>query len=1319
MENIINKVIEWNGRSYRSTRTFPSFLRPMVNIVDTKTNESSTISQEDFLYLLKKTKKGKKPKVKQSKVINELDLKLAKYEKEQKEYAKKLDRMQKQIQSYKKKLAKDDKPDKAYNKITYKAFNAGILKANKVPKDILQNVEVGKFKNIAQAYFVTPDDGFNLDTLVFFNEKRDMIHAIIKLALATYRGIKVNFNLHCIMKEPNGRLANAYFRSTDGGFHTSIQIMSNSQITSAITTMTKRVEDVLDTFTQMKSGWVLSEIKGLYINIVLSNLTGKSYIDLPYELKNKKACINVKNDDNECFKWAILSCLHPIHKNSDRVSSYKKFEKELCFDGIDFPVKVNDDVYKKFEKLNKTIRLNVLMYDNKKKDTFPKYKSDKEDGTLVNLLLIEKEGEYHYVWIKNFSGLLGHANNKYYYCYSCLWKSRDEEQLKNHLEFGCSPNGPAKMVLPSKEEADIKFTNIQKQFKHPIVIYADFEAITASDDQRTKKTMKYQQHIGCSYGYKVVSQYSQWEYPYKFYRGEDAILNFLKSIKTLYWDLLKQLKTNIELVMTEQNEKDFQSSVNCHICSKVMGKDRVRDHDHYTGIFRGAAHEQCNINYCLKGATPKIPVVFHNLRGYDSHLIMQEIGKVSDRVDCIPNNQEKYVCFWMDNYVFIDSYQFLLTSLESAAEKLTEFPQLKKEFNECVLQKEYDIDVKHKPSFEKVIKQFRDRKFNLLTKKGVYPYDYMNSMERFDDSSLPSKKDFYSQLNDSDITDDNYSHAQKVWTLFNCKSMGDYHDLYLKTDVMILADVFENFRSTSLKNYGLDPVHYFTAPSLSWDGAFKTTNAIISNFNDKQMDMLLMTERGTRGGISVISNRFAKANNKYMKNHDKSKPSSYIVYLDCNNLYGASMSMNLPTGNYKWENVDEFTSDKIKSMDFDGEKGYMFEVDLLYPKELHELHNDYPLAPESIVGKLSPFMKDFKQKHDIGYTQTNKLIPNLNDKKKYVVHCKNLQFYLKQGLVLEKVHRIMSFSQSKWLKEYIDFNTGQRAKATTDFEKDFFKLMNNSVFGKTMENVRNHVDVKLRTSQKRAQRLFNKPNFKHSTTFNKDLIAVELKKMEVLFNKPIAVGFCILELSKIIMYDFHYNYIKQKYGNMATLLFTDTDSLTYHIETEDLYKDMEKDSNLFDFSEYPEKHFLHSKVNKKVVGKFKDEAKSKIIIEFAGLRSKMYSILYDQDDEIDTDEYKTCVINGNLHENKITAKGVKKSYAEKRITHENYRQALFSTDTKEVKQEATFNLIRSTNHQISSIKITKTSLCALDDKRLVCRDNIKTFAIGHYNPTNL
>ncbi len=343
--------------------------------------------------------------------------------------------------------------------------------------------------------------------------------------------------------------------------------------------------------------------------------------------------------------------------------------------------------------------------------------------------------------------------------------------------------------------------------------------------------------------------------------------------------------------------------------------------------------------------------------------------------------------------------------------------------------------------------------------------------------------------------------------------------------------------------YGLDPAHYYTAPGLAWSSMLKMTKQNLDLITD--VDMLLMIEKAKRGGISqVCSKRYTKANNKYLPDYDSTQDNSYLMYYDANNLYGWGMSQSLPYGGLEWvkEKHHEYILQDIcistqKELD-DSEDGYYFEVDLKYPKELHDKHKDLPFGCEKMTPEKE-WLSDYQQSFDIT-SSTEKLLTTLYDKKNYVLHQRNLRQYLSVGLRVEKIHRVLKFKQSHWLKKYIDFNTQKRTESTTDFEKDFYKLMNNAVFGKTMENVRKRQNIRLSTSWKQASKLINKPSFMRVEVFTENFCAINLVKECIEMNKPIYIGTAILDLSKLLMYDYFYNNLKVKYEDNVELMYMDT-----------------------------------------------------------------------------------------------------------------------------------------------------------------------------------
>ena len=890
-------------------------------------------------------------------------------------------------------------------------------------------------------------------------------------------------------------------------------------------------------------------------------------------------------------------------------------------------------------------------------------------------------------------------------------------------------------------ENKISFTNYYKQMKAPYVIYADFECvlekISGCEPSADKSfTVKTEKHVPRGFSYIAVRSDGKLFGPFN-YRGRDAVYVFLTWMQNQEKEMREDMADKRPLVMTPEDWQKDRGAPDCHICRKslVKGlyldsmavydydsgkycgqshrrcyhqaaknkyapqerrrtkdaidvwiektqetclfcaepllvpnfKDSVRDHDHMTGKYRGAAHNECNFKLKLNAKTMPIPVIFHNLKGYDGHLLMQAMARVQGEIKCIPTNTEKYMSFSLGNLRFIDSVNFMQSSLDKLVKGTKDFTIM-----------------------EKMVEEENRRK--LLLKKGIYPYEYMDAFERFDETQLPEKEKFYSSMSGKGITDEEYAHAQEVWATFGCQSMGDYHDLYVATDAVLLADVFENFRKVCQEKYGLDPAHYYSAPGLSWDALLKKTGVELELLTD--LDMHLFIERGMRGGILMVGKRYAKANNPLVEGYNPAEPTNYITYLDANNLYGWAMSLPLPKSGFHWKRVMP-TEEQIMKMKWEAKKGWILEVDLEYPEHLHDAHNDYPLAPEKKATdprEMSEYQRRLMIELGLEPPNTEKLLLTLKDKEKYVVNYKNLQFYLSQGIRLKKVHRVLEFDQEPWMEPYIRMNTEFRKQAKSDFETDFYKLTNNSVFRETMDNLRNRVDVKIVRAHEanKIRKLVSDPSYSRFALFSNDMAGIHMHKKRLVLNNPVYTGMTILENSKVLMYDFYYNILKDRYGPRCDLVYTDTDSLLLDIQTDDIYQDMKDQSWLYDTSNYPKNHSLYDATNKKVLGKMKDECGGEPIEEVVALRPKMYSIK-------------------KAGSNIKKAKGVKKNVIEREITHGHYKESLFGR--KEYMHK--MKILRSEGHEMYGMCMNKTSISPFDTKRWIAGDGVHTLAYGH------
>ena len=1037
------------------------------------------------------------------------------------------------------------------------------------------------------------------------------------------------------------------------------------------------------------------------------------------------------------FIYCILAAKHPEVENPERLNSWRYRMNSVQTDCLQYPVTLAQ--IPKFERLNQ-LSINVYGFDAKEQLLHPLYVSqiDVENNDCVptlhiNLLFLSEDVKQHYCLIKNLDQacyiLKPKESTESISADDALVVSRLRTSLKTHLTYCRTQKTVQRIKMPKQnnkqqiEDVDIQvneqpptleFKQHRKALRQSLILYGDFECLNeklvVGEQPNGSYTHKLEHHTPCGFALQPVFQCCTNSDPCIeapiVHRGSTAVETFLDECLARAETYQEQCdKRNRKVNMSAADWNLFNQTTKCLVCGLgfnlcedcslesqpcVQCKiNKVRDHCHFCTKYRGAAHSKCN----LKNQTDRdVIVAMHNSRRYDTHLVMQKMGIVANnrgfKLDVIAKSSEDYisfslvmkhehptmkktgtdtpfVCVWRIR--FLDTFQFLPSSLDSLVKNLL---------------------TKGKSHFHALLSKFPDESQNsLILQKGSYPYNYMDSWERFDETKLPPIEEFYNDLSLTQLSEADYLHAENVFKTFEMINLGDYHDLYVLTDTLLLADVFESFRRFGLENFGLDPVHYFTLPSFGWSALLKLSGVKLDLLTDSEMYRFF--EMGIRGGISVITHRHAKANNPYVPDYDSSQPHSYIFYIDANNLYGSTMVQKLPTRSFKWLTEEEIANLSIATLEPDSNIGYVLEVDLDYPAHLHHSHNCYPLAPEKQIitpEQLSPYCRTLNSEA----TKVPKLIQTLNPKKKYIVHYHNLILYLRLGLKLTKIHRGVTFEQTAWMKDYIEFNTEMRKRATSNFDKDLFKLLNNAVFGKSMENVREYVDLKLISDEFKYLQLVADPRFEESVVFDNALVAVKLKRVTVNLNKPIYVGFTVLEKSKHLMYSFHYDNIVQHYGDRAKLLFSDTDSLCYSIRTNDIYNDIADQIDLYDTSDYPNDHRLHSIVNKKVMGKMKDETNSVPIEEFVGLRPKMYSIKF-----------------GGIE--KKTAKGISKSVVKKRLTHSDYFSVLQNATT----MRHTMRTLRNHLHHMYTIELKKISLSAYDDKRYLLCDGIESYAYGH------
>lgn len=652
------------------------------------------------------------------------------------------------------------------------------------------------------------------------------------------------------------------------------------------------------------SGFSLARIIELDVQINSHQpLKGSSFIKTPEKIRAKKSIVNVQNKDEMCFKWAILSNIYEAKHNPHRLSHYLKYSDKLNFEGIDFPVRL--DQIDKFTRQNEKISVNVYYYDDEDSCIRSLRVSTDVRERHIHLLLLFKESknndgesggttadkvkaflndgpiQMHYCWIKNLSGLVGAQlsknGHKKHICDRCLNYFTTADILERHLK-NC--NSGCTILMPTEEAKWIKFENHKNWLKAPFVIYADTESFlkNLSVEERNRvfsekcKTKAYQQHHVYSVGYYFKCEFdSSKSYYATSGNRPDCIEWFMDELEAISKRVIKMIHSVQPMHRLDPDEEAYVRDLSnvCFICEKpfALSEQRHRDHCHFTGKFRGVAHARCNLNF---QETRTIPVIMHNLSGYDSHLFIKQLAlKITGDVTIIPLNAEEYISFTKTvetstprktkiKLKFLDSFRFMAESLSKLSSTI---PRSEKRILYAECEKTYSPNL-----------------IRMLEQKGVFPYDYVDSFERLSETALPPQEAFYNQLNGEKLSNNDYKFALEIWKKFKIKTIGEYSELYMKTDVLLLADVFENFRSTCHRIYKLDPAHYYTSPGLSFDAMLKHTDVEIELQTD--IEKFIFCERGIRGGISQCSKRYIKPNNKFMPNYNPKKETIYGMFLD-------------------------------------------------------------------------------------------------------------------------------------------------------------------------------------------------------------------------------------------------------------------------------------------------------------------------------------------------------------------------------------------------------------------------------------------------------
>ena len=1004
---------------------------------------------------------------------------------------------------------------------------------------------------------------------------------------------------------------------------------------------------------------------------------------------------NVRKDEKKRFIVQSYVRTHFRRVNKNKYPAPFPLKKVKTFE---------NDV--RFKEMN--LAVNVFTYVEG--ELWPLHISEKsKDIERVNLLLIQpdferKDAVGHYVLLHSLDSFVNFLRGRsskstsvrkrnVQVCPLCFTSISREKTFESHVK-ACRNNNKQIVEFPKplSEEAFIAYDYSSKKRKQaPFIGFLDFEAKMSPQDRKDNSElyscdncaiggpaseckhservlheqipMTYSMYILSTSDHKIV-------YEHTFSSDGNVMQHFYEELEFLEEWLTAKINQYKELHWSHRLQMLYDEETICYICQSefIEGHPqfgKVRDHCHMTppslvgtvleSKYLGAAHAACNL---ARQCERKVPIYVHNLMSYDSNFFFQASHYIpSQNVSAIPYNGNKLRCINMGCFQFLDSYQILSDSLAVLSRDLAT--------SDC----SFDILKQANLCDEKVLP--------LILRKSVYPYEWVRSVEQLRQcETFPSHSDFYSSIKRDTISNEDYEYGCNVFQSLGCKNMLDYTELYCKLDTLLLAEIVMSFRTLIWDFFKIPIENYISAPQITWDACLKTIDRPIEVMTNPTN--VVLVEQAIRGGVSFVNNRHEKVEDLQQES---------ILYLDATNLYGFAQQMPLPIGNYKNVAPKDACKMNWRTMKSDQPVGFILEVDLKIPNHLHDYFDDLPIAPAHDVityEKLSPYSQNT---HTIikGYKKAVKktdlkLTSTLEEKQRYMVHYLNLGFYLRHGAVLTNIHSCLAFSQEPYLKPYIDFLSKKRAEAKSEFKKRLFKLLANSLYGKFIQDVRKYCDVKFAFSNARLQKLCRDPFYVSHTSLGrgKNIHMVFIRKSKIKLNRLYAVGFSILELSKLHMFSLWYEELKPKFGKDISLVLTDTDSFVIKVRNHSKAQALNKIRRVMDFSNYPkENKEFYDETNKKVPGFLKDEYPTSDIMEVVAVKSKCYFLRL------------------KASKNHIVCKGIAKGVSDT-FPISLYKKCVYENDTI---VKSTMTTIRAKKHKLRTVEVTKVCMTSGDDKR--------------------
>lgn len=1095
------------------------------------------------------------------------------------------------------------------------------------------------------------------------------------------------------------------------------------------------------------AGYSFHDTKVIELQIVKTNISGREggkYVRLPKEFPTR-AVININNSMSElrksrefgeeyavrCFMFCILYHFYAemIGRNPQRVSKYAALRdtKEFCLLNRDVFFRFTDPIVypihprhkARFERM---LNVQINIYEYKDKKVTPVMNLRKSRGLYKDSLdLLLYKG--HYMYIKNFNALMRPRNTRcmLYTCHYCLRQTANKETHETHEE-SCGAN---QVITLPPEGTCMEFKNSHYRRRAPYYLVADTECLLVPQPDGSPTV-----HIPFEIGARIIpDKRENFEICEEVkFLGLDCVPRFVKWLKEKEGELLDDIAEDPypDHNLSFEEELEFQAAEKCYLCLKPFKEEdgneegiKVRDHSHRTGKYRGATHQGCNINFASRDRRrQKIPVFFHNAMGYDNHfiidIVMKEItNDVEDKVDELVRKRRKENFQGNPECVKNETMRDWLNPIGESAEKLKQFCFRSFVFRDSFkhLNKSLAVLVKNLPDEAIVYGRIgfdeeRDSEImKIMRYKQPMMYNYLTSLEKLEYEGIPPREESRDELTGKLLPKEDYELMKKIYNHFGMKKFGDYVSRYLLSDIRLLADVIENHRDNCIDaNDSVDPVHYVSGPSMFWDTFLLKSQAKIEIPHTLEIYNTIMS--GKYGGICQVIKHFSEANNKYLPNHDRTKPTRFIHYYDANNLYGKAMMLPVPVGEMHFIPNTKENFEMAMKTPLEAEYGYWLVVDIIHPVETQDFHNDYPPAPRKMKMDMSlhsPLTKQLDGEIGRKRIVTEKLHSTFLPKKEYSTHYATLQSYIRnKGVKVTKVHRILKFKQLPIMKEYIEANTAKRAKATTPSMKDYYKLANNALFGKSITDTTklkkfNIVDRNSASFVK----LTSKPTFERFKPFKRSSHAtLQMGRPTATVKYPVQIGCTILEHAKRIQYEFFCR-LKRYFGPKIRIILTDTDSFVFDVTDEDPdydgYRDLKENfSDICDFSNYPKDHFMYNDEHKQIPGYYKDEYAGKAIESVIAIRPKCYLI-------------RSINLEKGSTDMEIKVKGITRAGKEE-IDYDDFLQHVKGGKGKKVKQAS----FVSEGHEIRTVIRYKDVFGEYTDDKRYQIDGIDTNAIGYY-----